>query len=91
MDEADTASGSAASLSHMPTWNRSWSKIFTAKCVKTAHTFKLFKFPQKHRCLLRCSLMTMKKIAASSTHKKNLLFHLLDFQGLQFLHLKIKW
>ena len=37
------------------------------------------------------SLMTIKKIAASSTHKKSLLSHLLDFQGVQFFNLKIKW
>ena len=90
MNEADTASGSVASLSQMPTWNRSWPKTLTTRCTKTANTSKPFQFQQKQRCILRSSLMTMKKITASSTHKKSLLCHLLDLQGVQFFNLKIK-
>ena len=90
MNEADTASGSVASLSQMPTWNRSWPKTLTTRCAKTANTSKPFQFQQKQRCFLRSSLMTSKKIMASSTHKKSLLCHLLDLQGVQFFYLKIK-
>ena len=47
MDEADTTSSSVASLSKVSTLNRSWSKLLTARCVKTANTFKPFQFQQK--------------------------------------------
>lgn len=47
MDEADTASASAVSLSHMPVWNGPWPKRHTVSCVKTSNTFKFIQFLQK--------------------------------------------
>ena len=70
MDEADTASASAVSLSQMPIWNRPWPKILTVRCVKTSNTSKFIQFLQKQRCLIKSSLMTAKNIVALSTYKK---------------------
>ena len=79
-----------AVLHHCLRCQRGTGLQHTARCVKTANTFKLFQFQQKQRCILRSSLMTIKKIAASFTHKKSLLSHLLDLQGVQFFNLKMK-
>ena len=70
----------------MPTWKRSSPKILTEKSVKTTP----FSISAKAMVSSQAFSDDYQEIAVSFTHKKCLLSHLLDLQGVQFFNLKIK-